>query len=205
MVEVSHGYPYFLQEWGSEVWNIAEASPIPLAAVEMATPRVIAGLDANFFKVRFDRLTPLEQKYLRAMAELGAGPYKTGEIAAALGVVATRVAPTRAQLIRKGMSRGSRRFACWQNRRERLRNSAGRPAPGKRIRRGPSEAQRRLGATGPPSRREHKRDARRRRAGARAHQVWSQRHGETAFTVPLFDQFMKRQMPVLETHQPRPR
>ncbi len=138
MVEVSHGYPYFLQEWGSEVWNVADASPIPLAAVEMATPRVMAGLDANFFKVRFDRLTPLEQKYLRAMAELGAGPYKTGEISAALGLVATRVAPTRAQLIRKGM-------------------------------------------------------------------VWSQRHGETAFTVPLFDQFMKRQMPVLETHQPRPR
>ncbi len=66
-------------------------------------------------------------------------------------------------------SRGSRRLACWQNRRERLRNSAGRPAPGKRIRRGPSEAQLRLGASGPPSRSEHKRDARRRRAGARAH------------------------------------
>ena len=71
---------------------------------------------------------------------------------------------------RLNRSRGSRRFACWQNRRERLRKSAGRPAPGKRIRRGPGEAQRRLGASGPPSRREHKRDARRRRAGARANQ-----------------------------------
>ena len=85
--------------------------------------------------VRFDRLTVLQQKYLRAMAELGPGPHKTGGIAATLGVGATSVATVRQQLVNKGM-------------------------------------------------------------------VWSQRHGETAFTVPLFDSFMKRQMPKLEKHVP---
>jgi Mn-dependent DtxR family transcriptional regulator len=83
-------------------------------------------------------LTPLQQKYLRAMAELGHSPYQTGEIAATLGVEATSVATVRQQLINKGM-------------------------------------------------------------------VWSQRHGETAFTVPLFSEFMKRQMPKLETHKPKRR
>jgi hypothetical protein len=99
---------------------------------------VIAHLDTNFFRVRFDRLTALQQKYLRAMAELGDGPLQTRDISAALGVEATMVAPVRQQLINKGM-------------------------------------------------------------------VWSQRHGETAFTVPFFGQFMKRQMPVLEKHEPQKR
>jgi hypothetical protein len=94
-------------------------------------------LDANFFRVRFGRLTPLQQKYLRAMAEL-AGPHQTGDIAAMLGVGAGAVATVRQQLINKGM-------------------------------------------------------------------VWSQRHGETAFTVPLFNEFMKRQMPKLEKHEPKRR
>lgn len=99
---------------------------------------VIAHLDANFFRVRFDRLTVLQQKYLRAMGQLGTGPYKTGDIAAALGVRAADVATVRQQLIDKGM-------------------------------------------------------------------IWSQRHGETAFTVPMFDAFMKRQMPVFERHEPKRR
>jgi hypothetical protein len=106
--------------------------------VELATPAVIAHLDANFFRVRFDRLTPLQQKYLRAMAELGAGPCQTGDIASMLGVEAASVATVRQQLIDKGM-------------------------------------------------------------------VWSQRHGETAFTVPLFDEFMKRQMLKVEKHEPKKR
>ena len=131
-------YPYFLQEWGFHVWNAAAKSPIRRADVTHTTPQIIAHLDANFFRVRFDRLTPLQQKYLRAMAELGPGPHKTGEIAATLGVQTAAISTVRQQLIDKGM-------------------------------------------------------------------IWSQRHGETAFTVPMFDAFMKRQMPMLEKHTPKRR
>jgi hypothetical protein len=132
------GYPYFLQEWGFHVWNSAQKSPIRAADVEHVTPEIIAHLDANFFRVRFDRLTTLQQKYLRAMAELGPGPHKTGDIATTLGVETTTVSQVRQQLIDKGM-------------------------------------------------------------------IWSQRYGETSFTVPLFDSFMKRQMPSLEKHKPKRR
>lgn len=138
ILTVTRGYPYFIQEWGFRVWDAAPASPIRLADVEDATPGVIEHLDANFFRVRFDRLTTLQQKYLRAMAELGAGPHKTGAIAATLGVEPGAVATVRQGLIDKGM-------------------------------------------------------------------VWSQRHGETAFTVPMFDEFMRRQMPELEQHVPKRR
>jgi hypothetical protein len=138
ILRVTERYPYFIQEWGFHVWNSATESPIQLSDVQQATPGIIAHLDANFFRVRFDRLTPLQQKYLRAMAELGAGPHQTGDIAAMLGVAAGAVATVRQQLINKGM-------------------------------------------------------------------VWSQRHGETAFTVPLFNEFMKRQMPKLEKHEPKRR
>jgi hypothetical protein len=138
ILRLTERYPYFIQEWGFHVWNSAPSSPIRRAHVLAATPGVITHLDANFFRVRFDRLTPLQQKYLRAMAELGPPPYQTGEIASTLGVDATSVATVRQQLINKGM-------------------------------------------------------------------VWSQRHGETAFTVPLFSEFMKRQMPKLERHKPRRR
>jgi hypothetical protein len=138
VLSVTECYPYFLQEWGFHVWNAAPGSRIRRIDVEQATPRVIQHLDANFFRVRFERLTALQQKYLRAMAELGPGPHKTGEIAKVLGVKAAAVATARQQLIDKGM-------------------------------------------------------------------VWSQRHGETAFTVPMFDSFMKRQMPVFERHEPKRR
>ena len=129
-------YPYFIQEWGSFLWNHAQASPIGADDVVQAEAAVIAHLDENFFRVRFDRCKPVQQKYLRAMAELGPGSHKTGEIAAALACEPSQLGATRAQLISLGM-------------------------------------------------------------------IWSQRHGETAFTVPLFDEFMKRQIPVLEPHIPR--
>jgi hypothetical protein len=138
ILEATKGYPYFIQEWGSNIWDVAPQTPITRQDVINATPEIIAHLDANFFRVRFDRLTGLQQKYLRAMAELGPGAQKTGEIAATLGAPATSVAPIRQQLIDKGM-------------------------------------------------------------------IWSQKHGETAFSVPMFDAFMRRQMPVLEKHVPRPR
>ena len=121
-------YPYFLQEWGKHVWDAAERSPITAAVVDEASEWAIAALDASFFLVRFDRLTPAEKRYLRAMSELGTGPYRSGEIARELGTLVTSVAPLRGQLINKGM-------------------------------------------------------------------IWSPSHGDTAFTVPMFDEFMRRIIP----------
>lgn len=126
--ELTQGYPYFVQEWGYKVWNLADSSPIPLKAVEEATPEVIHLLDENFFKVRFDRLTPTEKNFLRMMAELGEGPYKVGDIAIKFGCKVSSLSPTRANLMKKGM-------------------------------------------------------------------VYSPSYGCIAFTVPLFDQFMKRAIP----------
>lgn len=128
IVQETRGYPYFLQEWGKHSWDAADHSPITLKDVECATITAIAALDESFFRVRFDRLTPLEKKYLRAMAELGPGPHRSGDIAEQLGREVTSFGPTRSQLIVKGM-------------------------------------------------------------------IWSPSHGDTAFTVPLFDEFMKRIMP----------
>lgn len=128
ILEETRGYPYFLQEWGKHSWDVADSSPITLGDVKLATVSAIAALDESFFRVRFDRLTPLEKRYLRAMAELGSGPHRSGDIAEKLGREVTSLGPTRSQLIVKGM-------------------------------------------------------------------IWSPSHGDTAFTVPLFDEFMKRTMP----------
>jgi len=128
IVRSSHGYPYFLQEWGFHVWNHAVSSPIPPTDVDAVQPLVTAALDRDFFRVRLDRLTPKEREYLRAMADLGPGPHRSGDIAAALGVRVESVGPRRGALIRKGM-------------------------------------------------------------------IYSPAHGDTAFTVPLFDEFLRRVMP----------
>lgn len=96
-------YPYFLQEWGKYSWQCAKQSLITLNDVRAATDLAISELDANFFRVRFDRLTPTEKKYLRAMAELGEGHHRSGDIAAILNKDVQAVAPTRAKLISKGM------------------------------------------------------------------------------------------------------
>lgn len=101
--DVTKGYPYFLQEWGYQCWNQADASPITLAVVRAATPTVIARLDRNFFRVRFDRLSPSEKQYLRAMAALGPGVQRTGDIADVLGARLSSLGPVRAKLIKKGM------------------------------------------------------------------------------------------------------
>ena len=124
-------YPYFLQEWGKHSWQIAERSPISLADIEAATELAILELDTSFFRVRFDRLTPSEKNYLRAMAELGPGPHRSGDIAKILKKAVQAVAPTRAKLMRKGM-------------------------------------------------------------------IYSPAHGENSFTVPLFDDYMKRVIPKIE-------
>jgi hypothetical protein len=102
IVQLSEGYPYFLQEYGKHVWNAAERSPIEVADVQRAQPQVQAQLDETFFRVRVDRTTRAERRYMRAMAELGSGPYRSGEIADVLGVKVTSVGPTRANLISKG-------------------------------------------------------------------------------------------------------
>lgn len=98
----TQGYPYFIQEWGYQSWNIATTSPITLDDVHRATAMVIPRLDESFFRVRYDRLTPSESRYLRAMAELGQ-PCKSGDVATLLKVKTTSLGPTRAQLIAKGM------------------------------------------------------------------------------------------------------
>ncbi len=99
----TEGYPYFLQEWGKQCWDVAEGSPIRTAHVALASAAAVAQLDASFFRVRFDRLTPAEKRYIRAMAALGEGPHRSGDIAEQLGVKVTTVAPTRSALIAKGM------------------------------------------------------------------------------------------------------
>ncbi len=100
---LTKGYPYFLQEWGYQTWNLALASPITLQTVREATAMVIPRLDQNFFRVRFDRLTPSEKNFLRTMAELGPGPHRIGDIADSLNIKATSLSPVRATLIKKGM------------------------------------------------------------------------------------------------------
>lgn len=127
IIAKTQGYAYFLQEWGKHTWDHAASSPICGKDVLAASVEAIAALDEGFFRVRFDRLTPTEKKYMRAMADLGPGPHRSGDIAENLGRRVNSLGPTRAALIGKGM-------------------------------------------------------------------IWSPTHGDTAFTVPLFDEFMKRIM-----------
>ena len=103
IIRLTKGYPYFIQEWGYQAWNHARNQRITLPDVKRATREVIKRLDANFFRVRFDRLTPSEKKYLRAMAHLGPGAHRSGDIAEVLGVKLNSIGPTRANLINKGM------------------------------------------------------------------------------------------------------
>jgi len=128
LIRVTQGYPYFLQEWGYNAWNLAPATPIDIDIVIKTTTTSIKKLDESFFRVRFDRLTPREKDYMRALAELGSGSHRSGDVAECLGMKVQSIAPLRSGLIRKGM-------------------------------------------------------------------IYSPAHGDTAFTVPLFDEFMMRTMP----------
>lgn len=128
ILKQTQSYPYFLQEWGKHSWQCAKQSSITYEDVKLATELAISELDGGFFRVRFDRLTPTEKKYLRAMAELGAGSHRSGDIARLLKKEVQAVAPIRATLITKGM-------------------------------------------------------------------IYSLSHGDNAFTVPLFNGYMKRVMP----------
>lgn len=103
ILAITEGYPYFLQEWGKHSWNTAVQSPIKATDVEQASRLATEALDRSFFRVRFDRLTPREQDYLRAMASLGAGPHRSGDIADVLGISVQTAGPLRSGLIKKGM------------------------------------------------------------------------------------------------------
>lgn len=103
ILEKTAGYPFFLQEWGHHAWNAASHSPITLGNVTDANIRALDRLDNGFFKVRLDRLTKAEADYANAMASLGAGPYKVGDVAAALGKDQKSLGPRRASIIQKGM------------------------------------------------------------------------------------------------------
>lgn len=122
---LTHGYPYFLQEWGYQVWNASDHSPISRDCIAIAGKEALRRLDEGFFKVRIDRLTPKEKEYVVAMARLGRGPYRSSDVADMLHEKVTTLGPRRAQIIAKGM-------------------------------------------------------------------IYSPAHGDVAFTVPMFDEYLKR-------------
>ena len=103
IVELSGCYAAFVQAYGKETWNMAPGSPITLADVQAAEPVVEAKLDEEFFHVRFEKATPAERRYMAAMADLGNGPYKTGDVAGRLGGRASSSSVHRDSLIKKGL------------------------------------------------------------------------------------------------------
>lgn len=103
IVTGTHGYPYFLQEWGYQAWEQAEFSPITDTHVVMASREAMRRLDEGFFRVRYDRLTPKEREYVQTMASLGRGPYRSADVADSLKVKVQTLAPRRASIINKGM------------------------------------------------------------------------------------------------------
>ena len=102
-IEVTGGYPYFLQELGYAVWSVAEGPTITRKDIEVSVPIYEAKLDESFFRVRLDRATEMERIYLRAMAELGSEAQKAQDVAAVVGRKSTQMGPTRAQLINMGL------------------------------------------------------------------------------------------------------
>jgi len=133
----TRGYPYFLQEWGYRAWNLAPSDGIDIKVARQATRLALEELDHQFFRVRFDRVTPAEREYMRALAELGEGIHRSAEVAELIGKTTYQLGPVRDALVRKGM-------------------------------------------------------------------VYSPAHGDIAFTVPLFDQFMRRTLKLpAKTKRPR--
>ncbi|MEJ1228557.1 ATP-binding protein [Pseudomonas sp. CCNWLW56] len=103
IVDRTQGYPFFLQEWASTAWNNAEGPEITVDDVEHSYAETLASLDAGFFRVRIDRLTPSEVQFVKTMSELGDGPYAIADIAKAMGRSQSSLGPTRANIISKGM------------------------------------------------------------------------------------------------------
>jgi hypothetical protein len=102
-IDITRGYPYFIQELGYQVWTIAIANRISRADVETAREAYEAKLDSSFFRVRLDRATPLQTAYMRAMAQLGSDAQKASDVARLLGRDSTQLGPTRAELIGMGL------------------------------------------------------------------------------------------------------
>ncbi len=102
-IDVTEGYPYFLQELGYAVWTVAANSPIRAEDIAEAIPGYESKLDESFFRVRFDRATELQRAYLRAMAALGSAPQKASDVADVMGRTSQNLGPTRAELINMGL------------------------------------------------------------------------------------------------------
>ena len=103
VVSYTQGYPYFLQEYGRIVWDETSVSPVTLNDVESVLPLVEAGLDESFFRVRAERTTELELRYLYAMAELGPRPHRASEVARRIQRTVEQAGPIRSRLIDKGL------------------------------------------------------------------------------------------------------
>lgn len=103
IIDMTSGYPFFLQEWAHHAWNVAQRTPINLQDVDIASKMALERLDGGFFRVRIDRLTNAEVEYVKAMASLGKGPYKVNDVAKALGKSPKSLGPRRASIITKGM------------------------------------------------------------------------------------------------------
>jgi len=102
-LEWTAGYPFYIQQLGKHAWNLATESPITAANVADAVPYAVEALDSSLYEVRVQRATRAERTYMRAMAQLGDGPYRSGEVAAKLHKPATAVSPTRQDLVSKGL------------------------------------------------------------------------------------------------------
>lgn len=102
-LEWTAGYPFYIQQLGKHTWNLASESPIELAVTERAIPAAQAALDKSTYEVRVQRATERERRYMRAMAELGDGPYRSGQVAEKAGQTVTQASPVRQQLIAKGL------------------------------------------------------------------------------------------------------
>lgn len=107
LYELSDGYPYFVQAYGKVAWDAAPASRITADDVKVAAPEAEAELAVGFFGSRYERATPAERDYMRAMAALGVttddGPVPTAEVALALGRKPSSLSPARDGLIKKGL------------------------------------------------------------------------------------------------------
>lgn len=97
------GYPFYIQQLGKHAWNLASGSPITAADVDAARPAAQTALDSSIYEVRIQRATDQERRYMRAMAELGSGPYKSGDVAARLGRKTSEVSMIRQRLLDKGL------------------------------------------------------------------------------------------------------
>jgi hypothetical protein len=102
-LELTQAYPFYLQEFGKHIWNLAPTSPITRDDVDKAAPRAGEALDRGLYEVRIQRATLKERRYLRAMAELGAGPYKAGAVAKAMGTTTTTLSTIRQKLLDRGL------------------------------------------------------------------------------------------------------